>query len=453
MFKKLLVANRGEIALRIICACKELGIPTVAVYSEADSQSLHVRFADEAVCIGPARPQASYLNIPAILSVAEITGADAVHPGYGFLSEDPVFAEVCDTCGIKFIGPSPEMIRLQADKCGARRKMEAAGLPVLPGSDTAVGTVEEAGEWARKIGYPVLIKAVAGESGFGIRCVKDPKDLAPTFASAQREAAAVMGSDQMYLEKWMPAARHIEFQVLVDEAGNAVHLGERECSVQRRFQKVMEESPSVALDSEKRNEMGQLVEKIFSEIGYTNAGSMEFLMDEAGQLYFIEMTARIQREHPVTELVTGINLVKSQILLASGMPLQEIVSRPLELRGHSIGCSIHAESPRTFAPSSGEIKAWNVPGGFGVRVDSACYAECRIQPQYDTMLAKLMVHGQDRTDAVHRMSRALDMFVMEGVETSIPLLQKIIADPDFQSGNYDSTILERYHRQPQLVQS
>ncbi|MEE8176784.1 MAG: acetyl-CoA carboxylase biotin carboxylase subunit [Acidobacteriota bacterium] len=438
MFKKILIANRGEIALRVIRACKELGIRTVAVYSEADLQSLHVRFADEAICIGPARPGASYLNIPAVISAAAITDADAIHPGYGFLSEDSNFAEVCRTSDITFIGPRPELIRLMGDKSTARQAMKDAGMPVLAGSEGLVHSAEEAQEWGSAIGYPVLIKAAAGGGGRGMRVAHAPEEMVQAFQAARSEALQVFGSDEMYLEKLIPGARHIEFQVLADDNGQAIHLGERECSIQRRYQKIVEESPAVPITPQKRQEMGALVEKVISQIGYTNAGTVEFLMDERGELFFIEMNTRIQVEHPVTEMVTGIDLVKSQILLAAGASLQEITTdRPVLLRGHSIECRINAEDPVTFIPSAGQITAFHVPGGTGVRVDSATYSECVIHPYYDSLIAKLVVHGRNREEALSRMSCALEMFIVEGVQTSIPKHRKILADPKFLQGSYN----------------
>ncbi|MBI1955592.1 MAG: acetyl-CoA carboxylase biotin carboxylase subunit [Acidobacteria bacterium] len=451
MFKKILVANRGEIALRVICACKELGIKTVAIYSEADAHSLHVRFADEAVCVGPARASASYLNIAAVISAAAITNADAIHPGYGFLSEDTHFAEVCETSGITFIGPTPEMVRSMGDKNNARLKMKAMGVPVLPGSDGLVASEQEAAEWAAAIGYPVVLKAAAGGGGRGMRVANDPSEIGAAFQAAHREALHTFGSDELYLEKLIPNARHIEFQVLVDRHGNALHLGERECSIQRRYQKILEESPSTAISCERRRQIGSLVEKVLSRIGYTNAGTVEFLMDEKGDLYFIEMNTRIQVEHPVTEMVTGIDLVRSQILLAAGASLSEIARGELALRGHSIECRINAENPLTYAPSAGRITSYHVPGGTGVRVDSACYTECVVHPYYDSLLAKLVVHGQNRNEAINRMRRALDMFIVEGVQTLIPLHQRILLDPDFRQGNYNVRFLERYQFRPELV--
>ena len=444
MFKKVLVANRGEIALRVICACKELGIQTVAVYSQADAQSLHVRFADEAVCIGPPRPSASYLNVPSIISAAEITSADAIHPGYGLLAEAPNFAEVCEACGISFIGPTPELIRLMGDKKLARQKMKEKGLPVLPGSDGAVKSPGEAAEWAAQIGYPVLIKAAHGGGGRGMRCVQEPAEMASAYEAARREASQAFGSEDLYLEKMIPRARHIEFQMLADQYGNVLHLGERECSIQRRFQKILEEAPASPISAERRQSVGTMLERILAEVGYTNAGTVEFLMDQEGHLYFIEMNTRIQVEHPVTEMVTGIDLVKSQILLAAGARLSEIAQGPVAVRGHSIECRILAENPVSFAPSTGKVSAFHVPGGTGVRVDSACYEECVIDSYYDSLIGKLIVHGRNRAEAISRMQRALEMFIVEGVKTTLPLHQNIVAEPDFIEGNYHVGFLERY---------
>jgi acetyl-CoA carboxylase, biotin carboxylase subunit len=444
MFGKILIANRGEIALRVICACKELGIPTVAVYSEADRYSLHVRFADEAVCIGPARSSESYLNIAAIISAAEITAAEAIHPGYGFLAENPNFAEVCETCKLTFIGPSPEAIRLMGDKNQARKRMAELGLPVLPGTEVLVSE-EEALKAAEKIGYPVMVKASAGGGGKGMRIIKSPEELPTLLQMAQNEAEASFGSSAVYLEKYISSPRHIEFQVMADQQGKVIHLGERECTIQRRHQKVLEESPSTQIDAETRQEMGLKVIRALREIGYTNAGTVEFLMDENRKLYFLEMNARIQVEHPVTEMVTGLDLVKMQIQVAAGLPLP-VAGDTVGLRGHAIECRICAEDPETFAPSAGKITGFHVPGGTGVRVDTAAYAESVIPPYYDSLIAKLVVHAKDREEAVQRMSRALEMFIIEGISTSIPLQEKILADKDFRAGKFDTQFLNRFTR-------
>ncbi len=444
MFGKVLIANRGEIALRVICACKELGIRTVAVYSEADRYSLHVRFADEAVCIGPARSSESYLNVAAIISAAEITGAEAIHPGYGFLAENPKFAEVCETCKLTFIGPKPDVIRLMGDKNLARKRMAELGLPVLPGTEI-LASEEEALEAAAKIGYPVMVKAAAGGGGKGMRIVDSADELPKLFRMAQKEAEAAFGSSDVYLEKYVASPRHIEFQVMGDHHGKVVHLGERECTIQRRHQKLLEESPSTQMDDELRREVGGKVVRALREVGYTNAGTVEFLMDENRKLYFLEMNTRIQVEHPVTEMVTGLDLVKMQIQVAAGQPL-EIDGETVLLRGHAIECRICAEDPVTFAPSAGKISGFHVPGGTGVRVDTAAYAESIIPPYYDSLIAKLVVHGKDRAEAVQRMARALEMFIVEGISTSIPLQEKVLADADFRAGRFDTQFLKRFSR-------
>ncbi len=442
MFEKILIANRGEIALRIICACKELGIPTVAVYSEADRYSLHVRFADEAVCIGPPRSAESYLNIASIISAAEITGADAIHPGYGFLAEDPNFAEVCETSKLKFIGPSTELVRLMGDKVQARKTMADLGLTVVPGSEV-VRSASEAQAWAERIGYPVMIKAAGGGGGRGMRLVKAGEEMSLAFESAEAEAAAAFGKPDLYLEKCLAAPRHIEFQVMGDSKGKVVHLGERECTIQRRHQKILEESPSTRLDPATRERLGHQVVEALRKLGYTNAGTVEFLCDEEGQLHFLEMNTRIQVEHPVTEMVTGLDLVKLQILVAAGEPLP-IDGETVGLRGHAIECRICAEDPETFAPSAGKISGFHVPGSTGVRVDTAVYAESVVPPYYDSLLAKVIAHGGTRPEAIRRMVRALEMFIVEGVTTLIPLHEKILADADFRAGNFDTHFLARF---------
>src|SRR5690242_4427359 len=444
MFRKVLVANRGEIALRVICACKELGVRTVAIYSEADRNSLHVRFADEAVCIGPPRLSESYLNIPAVISAAEIANVDAIHPGYGLLSENANFAEVCETCGITFIGPPPEVTRLMGEKEKARQTMKEAGVPILPGSDGIVQSPEEAAEWARTVGYPVIVKASAGGGGRGMRVIRDEDELPGSFHAAQSEAAAAFGNGDLYMEKFIERPRHIEFQVLADKYGNVVSLGERECSIQRRHQKLLEESPSIMVTPELRAQMGQILSSTLSRIGYVNAGTVEFLMDEDGSLHFIEMNTRIQVEHPVTEMVTDVDLVKSQVLIAMGERLQSVLHGPVLTRGHAIECRINAEHPEKFTPSAGRITTFNPPGGTGVRIDTAAYAEGVIPPYYDSLIAKLIVRGKDRAEAVSRMSRALEMFIIEGIYTTIPLHRRILADPDFRAGNVDTTFIERF---------
>ena len=443
LFNKVLIANRGEIALRVICACKELGIRTVAIYSEADRNSLHVKFADDAICIGPPRPADSYLNIPAVISAAEIANVDAIHPGYGLLSENANFAEVCETCGIKFIGPPPEIMRLMGEKEKARQAMKQAGVPILPGSDGILQSPEEALEWARQIGFPVIVKAVAGGGGRGMRVIRAEEELPNAFGSAQSEAAAAFGNGDLYMEKFIERPRHIEFQVLADSYGNVVSLGERECSIQRRHQKLLEESPSVRVTPELRDRMGGILSSTLGRIGYVNAGTVEFLMDEDGSLYFIEMNTRIQVEHPDTEMVTDVDIVKSQVLIAMGAKMDEVLHGPIVHRGHAIECRINAEHPEKFTPSAGKITVWNPPGGTGVRVDTAVYAEATVSPYYDSLIAKLIVRGKDRDEAISRMRRALDMFIVEGIHTSIPLHRKILAHPDFVAGNTDTKFMER----------
>ncbi|HEY1524925.1 MAG TPA: acetyl-CoA carboxylase biotin carboxylase subunit [Candidatus Angelobacter sp.] len=445
MFKKILIANRGEIALRVICACKELGVKTVAVYSEADRNSLHVRFADEAICIGPPRSAESYLNIPAVISAAEITNVDAIHPGYGLLSENANFAEVCESSHIKFIGPPPEVIRLMGEKEKARQAMKIANVPILPGSDGVIASAEEAHEWARKIGYPVIVKASAGGGGRGMRVIRNESELDTSFNSAQSEAAAAFGNGNLYMEKFIEKPRHIEFQVLGDSHGHVISLGERECSIQRRHQKLLEESPSTRVSQEMRTEIGKKLEQSLSEIGYVNAGTVEFLMDEDGSLHFIEMNTRIQVEHPVTEMVTSLDLVKSQILLATGAKMTDIIPKldRTGQRGHAIECRINAEHPEKFTPSAGKIKTFHIPGGLGVRVDTAAYAEGVIPPYYDSLIAKLISFGKDRAEAIMRMQRALEMFIVEGIHTTIPLHRQILADDEFRRGDIDTKYVER----------
>jgi len=446
-FNKILIANRGEIAVRVISACKELGIKTVAVYSEADRYSSHVRFADQAICIGPAKSAKSYLDQAAIVSAAEITNVDAIHPGYGFLSENAGFAEVCESSGIKFIGPSPRVIRLMGVKERARAFMREMGVPVLPGSEGVLHSPEEAVELAESIGYPVILKASAGGGGRGMRIVNGPGDLAGLLAQAQQEAGAAFSSPDIYLEKYVQAPRHIEFQVLADEYGEVEILGERECSIQRRHQKLLEESPSPAVTDQQRAEISTVLRKAIAASGYSNAGTVEFLMDETGKLYFIEVNARVQVEHPVTEFVTGIDIVKSQIRIAQGEHLRDILPGPLTLRGHSIECRINAENPETFQPSPGRITGFHLPGGIGVRVDTWAYTDCVIPPYYDSLVAKLIVYGNDRGEAIRRMQRALSTFIVEGIHTSIPLHQRILADPDFQAGRFDTDFIPRLLKQ------
>jgi acetyl-CoA carboxylase, biotin carboxylase subunit len=440
-FNKILIANRGEIAVRIISACKELGIQTVAVYSEADRYSSHVRFADQAICIGPAKSARSYLDIASIISAAEITNVDAIHPGYGFLSENAGFAEVCETSSLKFIGPRPAVIRLMGVKERARAFMREMGVPVLPGSQGVLKGPEEALELADSIGYPVILKASAGGGGRGMRVVHQPADLPSLFGQAQTEAGAAFSSPDVYLEKFIAAPRHIEFQMLADEHGHVEILGERECSIQRRHQKLIEEAPSPVLGAAQRREISAALKKAAAAAGYTNAGTVEFLMDEAGKLYFIEVNARVQVEHPVTEFVTGIDIVKAQIRIAQGETLAEIVPNPIEVRGHAIECRINAENPDTFVPSPGRITGFHLPGGIGVRVDTWAYTDCVIPPFYDSLVAKLIAYGSDRPEAIRRMQRALEMFIVEGIHTSIPLDRRIMAHPDFQAGRFDTNFI------------
>ncbi len=444
MFRKVLIANRGEIALRVINACRELGIRTVAVYSEADRNSLHVRFADEAICIGPPRPSESYLNVPAVISAAEIADVDAIHPGYGLLSENANFAEVCRASNIKFIGPPPEVTRLMGEKEKARQAMKKAKVPILPGSEGVLASSDEALEVAKIIGYPVILKAKAGGGGRGMRIVRNPEDLPNLYHAANTEAANAFGNGELYMEKFIEQPRHIEFQILADEHGNVTTLFERECSIQRRHQKLIEEAPSLQVTPALRKEISDTLCRCLKEIGYQNAGTIEFLMDEDRKLYFIEMNTRIQVEHPVTEAITGVDLVKAQLRIASGETLDQILPPNIELRGHAIECRINAEHPQKFTPSAGKITAFNVPGGNGVRVDTAQYAEGVVPPYYDSLIAKLITHGVDRAEAMVRMERALSQFVVQGIDTSISLHQAIFQDEDFRAGNFDTKFMERF---------
>ena len=439
---KILVANRGEIARRVIRAARELDIATVAVHSTADAESLHVKFADESVCIGPPAAAESYLNIPAIISAAEITAADAIHPGYGFLSENAGFAEVCEACGIQFIGPSAEAIRLMGDKIEGRKAMARAGLSSLPGSPEPLTSDAAALAVAHEIGFPVIIKAAAGGGGRGMKIVRDKADLGRLLAVARREAGAAFGNDAVYVERFVERPRHIEFQIAADHHGNVIHLGERECSVQRRYQKLVEESPSPAVTPEKRAEVGERITTALKKLGYTSVGTVELLMDEGGELYFMEMNTRIQVEHPVTEMVTGLDLVRLQIQLAMGEPLP-FAQEDLEMRGHAIECRVNAEDPISFAPSPGTITAYHVPGGTGVRVDSHVTQDSAVVPYYDSLLAKLIVHDMDRDHAIRRMRSALREIVVEGIRTNIPFHRRVLHHPDFVAGTYDTTIVPR----------
>jgi acetyl-CoA carboxylase biotin carboxylase subunit len=447
MFRKILIANRGEIATRIIWACKELGIKTVAVHSDVDRDSLHVRFADEAVCIGPAPASKSYLNIPALISAAELKNVDAIHPGYGFLSENAHFAEVCKACNIKFIGPSPNVIRLMGDKAQARRAMKSVSVPVTPGFDGIIEDEQEAVKIAESIGYPVIIKASAGGGGRGMRVVRNRDDVVAALPAAQQEAQLAFGNPTVYLERYVESARHIEIQVLGDEMGNVIHLGERECSIQRRHQKLLEESPSTAVTAELRRRMGEVAVKACREIGYYSAGTIEFLLDPSGEFYFMEMNTRIQVEHGVTEVVTGTDLVREQILIAAGEKM-ELQQSDIGFNGHAIECRINAESPRTFAPSPGLITGINLPGGPGVRVDTAAFAGLFVPPFYDSLIAKIVVHHRTRDLAIRRMHRALDATIVEGIETSVPVHHQILSEPDFIAGNVSTRFMDRFARKP-----
>ena len=442
-FKKVLIANRGEIALRVILACKEMGIQTVAVYSEADRNALHVRFADEEVCIGPAPSSKSYLNIPQVIAAAEVTGAEAIHPGYGFLSENAHFVEVCLACGITFIGPSAEIIRKMGNKAQAKATMQAAGVPLMPGSDGLVETVEDALVVAEQIGYPVIVKASAGGGGRGMRIVNSAEELPDLYNTARSEAKSAFSDDSVYMEKYLLEPRHIEVQIMGDLFGNVVHLGERECSIQRRHQKLIEESPSAVLDPALRQRICDTAVRAAKSVGYYNAGTIEFLLDKRGDFFFMEMNTRVQVEHPVTEMVSGVDIVKEQIRIAAGRKLsytqEDIVSR-----GHAIECRINAEDPWRFTPSPGRITALHFPGGPGIRMDTAMHQEAVIPPYYDSMVAKLIAHGADRTEALARMRRALDTLVVEGIKTTAPLHRKIIEHPDFVKGDFSTKWLEVY---------
>ena len=442
MFDKILIANRGEIALRILRACKELGIKTVAVHSTADADAMHVRFADESVCIGPPAAKDSYLNVPAILSACEITGADAVHPGYGFLSENARFAEILNDHGLHFIGPKAEHIRIMGDKIEAKRTAKRLGIPVVPGSDGGVTDDGEAAKISDKIGYPVLIKAAAGGGGRGMKVAKSREELSTALSTARSEAKAAFGDDAVYIEKYLGKPRHIEIQVLGDGKGNAVHLGERDCSLQRRHQKVLEESPSPALNVAARNKIGETVAKAMREINYLGVGTVEFLYED-GEFYFIEMNTRIQVEHPVTEMITGIDLIFEQIRVAAGAPLS-ITQEDIEFRGHSIECRINAENPVSFRPSPGKILHYYAPGGLGVRIDSAVYQGYTIPPYYDSLVGKLIVHGKTRTEALMRLKRALDEVVVDGIETTLPLFRALVREADIIDGNYHIHWLEQF---------
>ena len=443
MFKKILIANRGEIALRIIRACRELGIRTVAVHSDIDATGLHVRAADERVCVGPADAALSYRNIPNVLSAAEVTGADAIHPGYGFLAENAHFAEVCESIGIKFIGPSSDTISLLGDKSKAKELMIKKGIPTMPGSPGELKSEAEALEAARKIGFPVIIKASAGGGGRGMRVVNKEDELLRAFQSAQTEAKSTFGHDGVYLEKFFIEPRHIEVQILADEKGRVVYLGERDCSIQRRYQKLIEETPSPAVDERLRREIGRVAVEAVRAAHYRNAGTVEFLLDKDHNFYFMEVNTRIQVEHPITEMVTGIDLIKEQIRVAAGLPLA-FRQQDIEIVGHSFECRINAEDPEKFTPCPGLVKKFRPPGGFGVRVDSAMEADTMVSPNYDSMIAKLITHARTREESLARMRRALDEFVIEGIKTTLPLHRRVFNDAEFQKGRVSTGFLERF---------
>jgi len=442
MFQKVLIANRGEIALRIIRACREMGIRTVSVHSSVDADSLHVRFSDESVCIGPARNDKSYLNITNIISAALVTGADAIHPGYGYLAENAGFARICEDHNITFIGPPASIIKLMGDKAQARATMKSLGVPVLPGSDGEVETVKEGLQVAQKIGFPVVIKASGGGGGKGMRVVGDSDEFVRAFESVRGEAAASFGTSAVYVEKYIDSPRHIEFQILADKYGNVIHLGERECSIQRRHQKLIEESPSPAVSPRRRRSVGKVAADAARKLDYVSAGTMEFLMDRQGRFFFLEMNTRVQVEHPVTEAVTGVDIIKEMIKIAAGERLQ-LKQSEVRMLGHSIECRINAENPETFAPSPGTITACNFPGGLGVRVDTAIYPQYTVLPYYDSLLAKLIVHARTRDEAIARMQRCLEEFIVEGIETTVPFHKRVMADGDFRAGRISTAFLER----------
>ena len=442
MFHKVLIANRGEIAVRIIRACKELGIKTVAIYSQADIHSLHVKLADESVCIGPAPSALSYLNINAIISAAELTDAEAIHPGYGFLSENPKFAEVCEKCGITFIGPTAESMRIMGDKISARQAVIKQGVPILPGTKEGVHSVEEAVKVAKEIGFPVIIKATAGGGGRGMKIVHSQAALPNAFATARAEAQSGFGNPEVYIERYCEKPRHVEIQILGDKHGNVIHLGERDCSIQRRHQKLIEEAPSTVVTPEIRKAMGDAAVRAAAAVGYNSAGTVEFLVDKQNNFYFMEMNTRIQVEHPVTEMVTGVDLVQEQIRSAAGIPLR-FKQKDIRIRGHAIECRINAEDPFKFTPCPGKITAYHPPGGFGVRVDSFVYDQYAVVPNYDSLIGKLIVHADTREEAIRRMARALDEYLIEGIKTTIFFHKRIMAHKDFIEGDIDTSFLER----------
>ncbi len=444
MFKKVLIANRGEIAVRVIRACRELGIKSVAIYSTADEDALHTQLADEAVCVGGPKPADSYLNVKNIISAAVLTGAEAIHPGFGFLSENANFAEICRTCNINFIGPTPETITRMGDKANARDIMIAAGVPVIPGSDGVIENEEVAKETAKKIGYPVMVKASAGGGGRGIRIVRCEEELANAFNTAKREAELAFGDGTMYMEKFIENPRHVEIQLLGDKHGNVIHLGERDCSIQRRNQKIIEEAPCGVVSEQLRKEMGDVAVKAAKAVEYENAGTIEFLLDIHGNFYFMEMNTRIQVEHPITEMITGVDIVKEQLKVAYGEELK-LTQEDIKINGHAIECRINAEDPeRNFMPSAGTIEILNYPGGYGVRLDSAMYNGYTIPPTYDSMVGKLIVHGEDRNEAINRMKRALDEFVLKGIKTNIDFHLKILNDKNYTENNLDTGYIGRF---------
>ncbi len=442
MFHKILIANRGEIAIRVIRACKELGIKTVAVYSTADTESLHVKLADESVCIGPPPSIHSYLNINAIISAAELTDAEAIHPGYGFLSENARFAEVCEQCGITFIGPSAESMRVMGDKISARQAVIEHGVPILPGTKDNVKSVDEALKIAKEIGFPVIIKATAGGGGRGMKIVHSQATLANAFATARAEALAGFGNAEVYIEKYCIEPRHVEIQILADKHGNCIHLGERDCSIQRRHQKIIEEAPCPILTPETRKAMGDAAIKAAKAVNYSSVGTVEFLLDKSGEFFFMEMNTRIQVEHPVTEMITGVDLVREQIRSAAGLPLR-YKQKDIKINGHAIECRINAEDPFKFTPCPGKITAYHQPGGLGIRVDSFVYDQYNVLPHYDSMIGKLIVHADTREDAIRRMARALDEYIIEGIKTTIFFHKRIMTNKDFIEGNVDTSFLER----------
>ena len=442
MFHKILIANRGEIAVRITRACKELGIKTVAVHSDADSESLHVKLADESLCIGPALSSKSYLNMKAIISAAEVTDADAIHPGYGFLSENAEFAEICGNCGITFIGPTPEAMRLMGDKISARQTVTQYGVPILPGTKDGVATAEEAVKIASKIGYPVIIKATAGGGGRGMKIVHSPASLPNAFAAARSEAQAGFGNPEVYIEKYCERPRHVEIQIMADQHGNCIYLGERDCSIQRRHQKLIEEAPCPVLSPEQRKKMGECAVAAAKAVNYTSVGTMEFLLDAKGDFFFMEMNTRVQVEHPVTEMVTGVDIIKEQIRSAAGIPLR-YTQEDIKIQGHSIECRINAEHPFKFTPSPGKIDGYHPPGGLGVRVDSFVYDQYTVLPHYDSMIAKLIVHADTRDEAIRRMARALDEYIIGGIKTSIAFHAKVMNSKEFLEGDVDTGFIDR----------